>query len=286
MKTTNFHNLECVILENEQVQILVPKVLGPRILSLRFQGGENLLAELPDFVTERPDGVTYHFHGGHRFWIAPEDPIRSYALDDGAVDISPTETGLLVRKPVEEETGMEKSILIHLDPRMASLTLVHTLTNRNSLPVEWAPWTITQLRSGGVAILPQTRAHTGLLPNRLLSLWSYADINSPRLRLGNQFIFLYAQAQKPIKIGFPNPRGWLAYWLAGTLFVKRAEFDPQGNYPDFGSSSECYCNQSFLELETLAPMVRLDPDWELHTNTPFPEDELAMLAIMRQAGLE
>lgn len=294
VKTSYFNELECIVLENDLLQILVPKALGPRILSLRFRGGENLLAVLPDVTTKRPDGKQYHFFGGHRLWLAPEDPLLSYSLDDQAVEITSSEDGLLIRKAVELETGMEKSILLHLDPQQARLTLTHRLTNRLRLPVEYAPWAITQFRTGGIAILPQSGAQTGLLPNRMLTLWPYTDITSPRLDLGNQLILLHANMQTPFKIGFSNPRGWLAYWLDGVLFVKKAAFDPQGRYPDHGCSSECYCNQSFLELETLAPLVRIEPDasithtetWELHSDIPLPHDESAIQAILQKIGLE
>jgi len=83
-----------------------------------------------------------------------------------------------------------------------------------------------------------------------------------------------------LKIGFPNPRGWLAYWLSGTLFVKRAGFDPQSDYYDFGSSSECYCKDAFLELETLGPKTTLNPGgstqhletWELYAGVEWPDN--------------
>ncbi len=291
---TNFSDLDCVALENDLLQILVPKAIGPRILSLRFRGGENLLAELPQVITERPDGRPYHFWGGHRLWLAPEDPLLSYALDDQAVEITASEAGLLIRKAVEPETGMEKSIRLHLDPQQAKLTLTHRLTNRLRRPVEYAPWTITQFRTGGLAILPQSGAQTGLLPNRVLSLWPYTDISSPSLNLGNQFILLQANLQTPFKMGFQNPRGWLAYWMDGVLFVKKAAFDPQGRYPDHGCSSECYCNQSFLELETLGPLARIEPDdsithtetWELYPDVPLPSDDSAIQAILQKTGLE
>ncbi len=294
LKTTRFTDLECIVLENDLVQILVPKALGPRILSLRFRGGENLLAELPDVITKRPDGKPYHFYGGHRLWLAPEDPMLSYGLDDQAVEITSSEAGLLIRKAVEPETGIEKSILVKLDLKQAKLTLVHYLTNRLRQPVKYAPWTITQFRTGGLAILPQSAAQTGLLPNRVLSLWPYTDISSPCLKLGNQFILIHANMQTPLKVGFPNPRGWLAYWIDGVLFVKKAAFDPQGNYPDYSSSSECYCNQSFLELEILAPLARIEPDatiahtevWELHSDIPLPKDESSIQAMLQEIGLE
>ena len=294
MNTTKFLDLDCIALENKAVQLLVTQSAGPRVISLRFNGGSNLFAELPDYISTRPDGVDYHFYGGHRLWMGPEDHLRSYALDDFPLEVSPASSGLMIHKPVEAESGLEKSMEISLAGDDAKLTITHRLTNRGPAPVECAPWTITQLRTGGLAILPQSHTRTGLLPNRVLSFWPYSDIASPRLTFGNRFILLRAEMQTPFKVGFPNPRGWLAYWLDGTLFVKRAAFDPQAKYCDFGSSSECYCNDRFLELETLAPVGVLAPGasaahietWELYPNVDFPKDEDAAQNIVDKIGLE
>lgn len=294
MKTTKFLDFDCVLLENAALSLLVTQSVGPRIISLRFNGGDNLLAELPDIVTERPDGKPFHFYGGHRLWHAPENMPRTYVPDDGPVEIVPMRTGLSVTQPVEVETGIEKSIQVSLVEDKPQVILRHMLTNRGQWPVECAPWAITQLRTGGVAILPQSREQTALLPNRSLTLWPYSDLTSPQVRWGNRYILIHAGMQNPFKVGFPNPRGWLAYWLDGALFVKRAAFDAQAEYYDFGSSSECYCNGRFLELETLAPIGRLAPGasvthtetWELYADVDFPEDEDTVQGIVEKLGLE
>ena len=77
MNTTKFLDLNCIVLENKAIQLLVTQSAGPRIISLRLKGSNNLFAELPDFVSTRPDGIAYRFYGGHRLWIAPEDQLRS-----------------------------------------------------------------------------------------------------------------------------------------------------------------------------------------------------------------
>ena len=147
----------------------------------------------------------------------------------------------------------------------------------------------------GVAILPQSQEQSGFLPNRSLALWPYTDIANPHVIWGNRCVLLRAEIQEgAFKIGFPNPRGWLAYWLDGTLFVKRAAFNAQADYYDFGSSSECYCNDRFIELETLAPISRLTPGesathtetWELYADVDFPKDENAAQEIVEKLGLE
>lgn len=295
MKTTKFLDFNCVSLENASLALLVTQSVGPRVISLRFNGGDNLFAELSDFVTRRPDGETFHFYGGHRLWHAPENMPRTYIQDDGPVNIVPTRNGLSVTQPVETQSGIEKSILISLVEEKPQVIVRHTLTNRGLWPVECAPWAITQLKTGGVAILPQSQQQTEVLPNRSLALWPYTEISNPLVTWGNQYILVRSEMkEKVFKIGFPNLRGWLAYWHAGTLFVKRAAYDPQAVYYDFNSSSECYCNHRFLELETLAPISTLEPGasvthaetWELYTNVDFPADEAGAQSLVEKLGLE
>jgi hypothetical protein len=267
---------ECYALENAALRLLIPRDIGPRVLWFGFRGGENLFADLPNFTADLSGG-RYHFYGGHRLWAAPESFSTTYAADDFPVEVTPMDGGLVVTKPIEPRTGLQKSleILLSDDTRVV---IQHRITNRNSHPLTCAPWAITQFRTGGVAILPQANHDMGVLPNRLLALWSYTDISNPNVIWGKEYLLAEARMDTPFKVGFPNPRGWLAYWLDGAVFVKRAEYDAQKTYYDFGSSSECYCNDQFLELETLAPGITLGPNetathietWELHRDIERP----------------
>ncbi len=294
MQTQKFLGYDCVELKNHVVSLLVTQSVGPRIISFKFHEGENILAELPNFTAVRPDGSVFHFYGGHRLWHAPENMPRTYAPDDQPVEIVGEKNSLRVSQPIERETGIEKSIEIKLIEDTPQVILHHTLTNRNSWEIECAPWAITQLKSGGVALLPQTKEDAGLLPNRSLALWSYTDIRSPQITWGNEYILIKAEMQSGFKMGFPNPRGWLAYWRNHTLFVKRAAYQNNSAYYDFGSSSECYCNDQFLELETLAPITKLKPNesvthtetWELYKNFDNPTDENSVKEIVSKLNLE
>jgi hypothetical protein len=109
----------------------------------------------------------------------------------------------------------------------------------------------------------------GLLPNRQISLWPYARINDPRLQLGDDFIQFKADALlPPFKIGYFNPHGWLAYWLDGVLFRKTFGAQVGLSYPDNNSNAEMYCNNQFVELESLSSLVRLKPgDSAKHVET-------------------
>ncbi len=296
MDTVNFFGHECVSLENNKIQLLLSRSIGPRILSLKFTGGENILAELPNFTVDCPGSGSFHVYGGHRLWHSPEIPSRTYQPDDTPVELCPIEDGdgYLATQDVEAKTGIQKSMEIRLLGDVPCIVVTHRLVNHGLWPVTCSPWAITQLRTGGVAILPQSYAETRELPNRSLILWPYTNLSNPNVSFGKHHILVRADMDEPFKVGFPNPRGWLAYWLDGVLFVKRADFDARSDYFDFGSSSECYCNDQFLELETLAPIHTIEPGecvthvetWNLSKDIDHPRDEKDVQALVQKLGLE
>ena len=128
--------------------------------------------------------------------------------------------------------------------------------------MELAPWTITQFRLGGTAILPMPIGNVdaaGLLPNRQISLWPYTRINDPRLSLRDDYVIFKADALPPFKIGYFNSHGWLAYWVDGVLFKKSFSAQAGVAYPDNNSNAEIYCNDQFVELESLGTLAKLNP---------------------------
>jgi hypothetical protein len=174
----------------------------------------------------------------------------------------------VLESPTETGTGIRKRIEIHLAANKPSATLTHTLVNDGLWPVELAPWTITQFRLGGTVILPMPSGDidpAGLLPNRQFSFWPYARINDPRLKLDDRLTTFKADALlPPFKMGYFNPHGWMAYWVDDILFRKSFEIFTDGRYPDNNSNSEIYCNDQFVELESLSPLNILNPGESIH----------------------
>lgn len=232
---------------------------GPRLVGLRFKGSPNLLASVPQLAIPTPYGE-YRYMGGHRLWYAPEAMPRSYIPDNDGVSVTELSNGILLQGKPETGTGIQKSIEIHF-PAENQVMLKHTLTNAGIWDVELAPWTITMLRLGGTAILPfqsESVNMDGLLPDRHIALWPYSKINDPRLRFEDDFIFVSAKSNLPLfKIGAFNPRGWLAYWNQGVLFRKSFTVQTDSPLPDHGCNAEIYCDEHFIELESLAPLTKL-----------------------------
>ena len=296
MKTIEYLGQECIELSNGELTLAVTRSVGPRVLSLRIHDSPNLFAQLPDTTLDCPGKEAFHLYGGHRLWHAPEDPVRTYLPDNRPVEVLPLEGGLHLQPPAEIETGIQKALKIRLDPDSNRVEIEHLLENVGLWPVTCAPWAITQMAPGGTALLPQNTElwdHNPTLPNRPVVLWPYTDMNDPVIAWGNQVIQVHAaKTAGALKIGFPNPRGWLAYWLEGYLFIKRAAFDPQAAYFDFGSSSECYCNPDFLELETLGPITTLQPGqsvshletWEVYSDMDGLGDLSEWIQFIESAG--
>lgn len=241
------------------LEILVTIDVGPRIISLRRPGASNMFAQIPDIVIPTGEG-NYKFRGGHRLWHAPEAMPRTYALDDSPIQVENVEDGLQFTQVIEPQTGIQKTIVVRLTPNEASVTIDHQLINFGAWPVTLAPWAITQLPLGGVALLPFAgHGQSGINPDRQLVLWPYTRLNDPRLNTGEVLIMIQGRQGPRFKLGFPNPTGWLAYCQGGSIFVKWAAYHLGQTYPDCNASSQCFVGEHFLELETLGPLVSVEP---------------------------
>ena len=267
----DFHGLPIGVLENDSLRLEYLQTAGPRVVRFSLQGRANLLAELPEAAFETPIG-TYHFQGGHRLWCAPESLTGTYTPDNYGLKVKEFPGGVRLTGLPEPATGIVKMIEIRLSPERAAVTLQHELRNTGLASIDLAPWTLTMLRLGGTAILPQPAGNVdahGLLHNRILALWPYTQINDPRLVLQDDFILIHATAS-PLhaKIGYYNPFGWLAYWLEGVLFRKTFGVSANATYPDRGCNAEIYCDNNVIELETLGRLGRLEPGKSFfHTET-------------------
>jgi len=280
--TDDFHGLAVRTLENEHLRLDYLIEAGPRIVRLfRGNSSENLFADVYGMTVPTPFG-DYSFLGGHRLWLAPEAFPRTYFPDMNAITVHTLPDGVSLTAPTEPKTGITKSIEIHLHRDQPAVTLHHELRNDGPQPVELAPWAITQLKLGGVAILPQPGGERDKLspaPNRNFVFWHYSSTKDTRLSLSDEIVFLRGEPGKQaFKMGCTNLLGWVAYWRAGVLFVKRFELTPGLTYPDSGSNTELFCGDRFIELESLGPLSVLQPEhsvrhtetWELHDHWDIP----------------
>jgi hypothetical protein len=285
----------CFRLSDGHFEVVAVADVGPRIIRCGLVGGPNLFAELPDQLG-RTGGDEWRLYGGHRLWHAPEAHPRTYLPDNAPVEAVPLEgeggAGLRLVQPLEAATGLQKSIELRLEP--GGLRVTHALRNCGLWAVEFAPWALSAMAPGGVAILPlpPRGPHPEfLLPTSTLTLWPYTDLSDARWTWGRRYVLLRADpaAATPQKLGALVPDGWVAYALGGALFVKRFSPAPSAIYPDLGSAVELYTDARMLELETLGPVARLEPGatvthverWSILADVPQPASEPDVEAWVR-----
>lgn len=251
-----------------QAELIAIAGLGPRILSLRWRQGPNLLYEDPTGVRVGE----WRLYGGHRFTVAPEGK-ETYLPDnqpclasrlDHQLELASTPGGI----------GLCRSLVVSEAKDGDGFDLAHRLTNPG--PDSWrgAPWAITCIPHG-----PLVAAGNGRLrfwPGTNPSAWRIgADgaLTVPRDRRG--------------KVGWHSPKAWLATVQPGVTFVIHDPSPPDPEQAvDGGCNLEIFACPEYIELETLGPSTCLRPGqsiiheqrWRLLDPGLIPSDGAAIAA--------
>lgn len=293
----------CYRVTNGEVEVIVTGDVGPRIIRFGFVGGQNLFKEYPDQLGKSGE-EKFQLRGGDRVWKAPEDPVATWAPDNVAVDIRVTATGLVAAQPVEPLTKLQKEIEVSMAPSGTGVKVWHRIKNHSLFALEFAPWALTMMAQGGVAVTgfpPRGKHPINLEATNPLVMWAYTNLADSRWKFTKKYLTLRQDPSnnEAQKLGMFNPDTWAAYLLNGEAFVKRTKADPSKTYPDFGCSFETFTNNEFLEVETLGPMTKLLPgqtvelveDWGLFRKAKVGEltdDELdrVLLPMVKAVGVD
>jgi hypothetical protein len=208
--------------------------------------------------------------------------------DNFPVQVDLIENGIRLTAPVEKN-GVQKKIEILLEGASSKVFVKHTLINKGITSVSLAPWALSVMRPGGVAIIPQAKRidfPVRLTPTHSLALWGYTRMIDNRWTWGDRYIFLRqdSNAEKPQKFGIYDAAGWAAYSSHGDLFIKEFTALSDVTYPDFNCNFEAFTNNKMLEMESLGPLQVLAPGcelqhdevWSLYSGIPQPDSDVAV----------
>ena len=274
----------CLKLSNGTVEIVATLDVGPRLIRFGFEGGPNAFKEFEDTLGQT-GGDTWNSYGGHRLWHAPEEMPRTYVADNFPVEMEDHGDFIRLRPPLEATTGMQKEYDVFL-LEGARARIVHRTYNRNVWGVEFAMWSLSVMDAGGACFfpLPERGPHPeNLAPASTLTLWKFSDLSDPRWQWMSKYIGLKQEVNKPSpqKIGAWVPDGWAAYANKNQLFVKFFGAAEDEMYPDLNCNFETFTNEAMLEIETLGPLLVLEPgesvehveEWALFDNVEMPQSE-------------
>jgi hypothetical protein len=271
------------------VELVVVTTIGPRILSLRFDGGANVLYE---DETDFGRGA-WRLYGGHRFATAPESA-ATYTSDNAQCDARITCGRLVIAQPVDA-SGLQKTWTIGPNGRTPGFEIVHELTNQSRRAWYGAPWACTCVKPDGSVIIPRpSPANTRQLdledwfpcpPEaeeigtpagdvRLVAdsegarYWAltddeYAGPTSPQWGWNGDHFVTHPPLAKG-KVGLFSPEGCLAFVRSDLTFrIHAVELALHRAYPHGGCNVEVYTSAHYLELETLGPLTTLAPGEQL-----------------------
>jgi len=273
----------CRRISNGEVELIVTADIGPRIMRYGFIGGQNLFKVFEDQLGKsgEPD---WQMRGGHRVWLAPEDAHRSYAPDNGPVQIEAESGVVTATQPVEPATGLRKQLVIRLAESGSRVEVVNRMQNTLASAVEISAWAVTMMAPGGVAVtgFPPRASHADALsPTNPLVMWAFTNLTDPRWTFLEKYLVLRHDPANTAhtKLGHFNKDTWGAYLLGAELFLKRYDADPAKRYPDFGCSCELFASDAMLEVETLSPLTNVEAggwiehteQWSLHRDVAIPD---------------
>ena len=279
-----------------EIEMIVTLEVGPRVIFFGFSGGPNEFA-VHEADAGHTGGDAFHSYGGHRLWIAPEEPLRTLRPDNEPVEYTLDGEFHVFTSPTDEN-HVQKQIRIKPDPANDRFILDHRIYNHGAYPIELAAWAPTQC-SGGTVLFPQSpfQAHSDrLLPTRPIIMWGYTKFQDPRWTWGDTVVKLRHDSNLgPAKIGALVEQGYAACANHGNVFLKRFPFVSGASYPDFNSNFETFTRQDMLEIETLGPLETVpsggfidhQETWYLVKGQEVPTDDetcgkwLAQLAAER-----
>lgn len=285
----------CARIVNGPLELLVTLDVGPRIIHFGLIGGVNEFMVNPK-TAGSVGGDTYHSYGGHRFWIAPEDPLKVDQPDNSPVDYR-AEGEWAVFRSLPDKWFMQKEVWVRPNAGTGGFDVHHRIHNNGAYEAELALWGLTVMATGGQLLVPQApyASHpASLLPARPLVLWSYTDLADVRFSLGKRVLRLQQDqgSTEPNKFGTLVTQGYVGYANRGNLFIKRFGFESGAEYPDFGCNFESFTRHDMLEVESLGPLVKVNPgglhghdeSWYLVPEFAIPSDDDSCAAALESAA--
>jgi hypothetical protein len=253
----------CYRLSNGEVELIVTTDVGPRVIRYGFVGGQNVFKEFDEQMGKSGE-KTWQPRGGHRIWMAPEDGVLSYALDNSPVHAEIKGDTIELTQAVEPETGLQKQMIVKLAASGPHVEVTNRIVNKGSKARDIATWALTMMAPGGTGIVtfPPRGVHPkDLPPSNPLVMWPYTDFSDNRWHFTRKYLTLRMDPKQAVaqKVGTFNKNTVGAYLLGSDLFVKKSTAKDPAKQPDYGCSYETFTNDQFLEMETLGEVTHLLP---------------------------
>ena len=243
LSSVTWKNREAVKIITTNCELIIGISAGPRILSLKYNGGQNLLYE---------DGTGFgvgewRLYGGHRFTIAPENE-TSYYPDNETCTVNVVGELVIISAPIRTDE-LRLSIKVSEGAGGCGFELVHILENYGSLTWSGALWAITCIpRSSDIMASCSTdniRYWPGTESSNWISSDGFMEVKPGDFRG---------------KTGWHESQGWLSASKGGVkLVIHHQEKTEASDCVDDGCNLEIFACKDWIELETLGKRITVPP---------------------------
>ncbi len=210
---------------------------GARVTSLNLWGTDIIVP----YSCATYDGSAACNSSGSTFWTSPQSdwgwpPVVE--IDGGAYAASVSDSHLLLTGSINAALGAGVDKDISVEAGSCTITLVYTIKANRALSL--APWEITRVPRGGLAVFP---AGSSMENSSALTV---SEVDG--------HVWLDDSTQTTVvsagpKIIADGSGGWLAYALNGYLFLKLFDDVPAANLAPGEGDVEIYPGSGYLELE-------------------------------------
>ena len=254
------HYGKMLFADNGILEIGIPLEFGIRIGHFSFLGGENIMFEQPNDMTQFSTADGWRIHCGHRLWIAPETT-DDYYPDNDPIEYAVEGDALILTQREDPRLHVQKTFVIRFDKDRLCVT--HRIKNLADETLHCSLWPISTLAAGGVEYI-DLPTRTGEFSHwTRISAWDYTDLGDSRASYSKEQIRIrQAVADSPYKIGVGHPLSPVRYEKGDIVFKKHFDIQRDMLYPDANVSFETYVSSHMLEMESLSPLVSLEKNEE------------------------
>ncbi|MGV8878085.1 MAG: hypothetical protein ACOH2A_03535 [Sphingobacteriaceae bacterium] len=238
-KKSTWSNWEVMICTTGKLELIVGISSGPRILSLRQIGYENLLYQ--DTTNFRVGD--WHLYGGHRFTVAPETD-ESYFPDNESCSTDIINSALLIAAS-KRSSGIQLSLLISQTEDGNGFEMQHILCNKGKKEWVGALWAITCVPRSAQVMAICSASAVNFWPGTDPANWQ--QINQQMMPKPGTYRGKAGWHQVPVSL--------TAIQKQGTLTIKNSEVSTPKECVDEGSNLEVFTCRDFIELETLSKQL-------------------------------
>jgi len=234
----------------KNISITVDANIGARIISFKIDGNELL-------SSKEINRGNY----GSSLWLSPENKWNGQgALDAGSytVDLFDKENMRFTSK-ADSTRGFIFVKQFFANPADTSVVIKYSITNISSKAQEVAPWEVTRVRTGGLAMFPKGKLGDVPIKNKVYPLPAILDID-------DIIWYPYDSSVKSSQKVFMNgSEGWIAYIYERAIFIKLFPvIEPSLSAPG-EKNVEMYINRdnAYQELENQGAYQKLSPGQSL-----------------------